>query len=106
MRSRLILAAALACFSCFASGLARAGSEGDRAPPPAKAAEGGAEDEASGWPTYGGPASGTQRSSLRQITPENIDRLETAWIYHAGDLSSGTEEADNTVLSSHPHIRQ
>lgn len=102
LRSRLILAAALACFSCLASGLVLAGSEGDRAPPPAQAAGDGTEDEASGWPTYGGPASGTQRSSLRQITPENIDRLETAWIYHAGDLSSGTEEADNTVYQVTP----
>ena len=57
---------------------------------------------ATSWPTYGGQSSGTQYSSLAQINTNNIDQLEVAWTYHAGDLSSGTEQIDKTVYQVTP----
>jgi quinoprotein glucose dehydrogenase len=38
------------------------------------------------WGTYLGDSAGSQYSPLRQITPENVARLEVAWTYHAGGL--------------------
>jgi quinoprotein glucose dehydrogenase len=32
-----------------------------------------------GWPAYGGDAGGTRYSSLTQITPANVGRLQVAW---------------------------
>jgi len=39
----------------------------------------------SDWPTYGGQAGGTQYSSLDQVTIENVEDLEIAWVHHSGD---------------------
>jgi len=59
-------------------------------------------EPAHGWPTYGGQPSGTQYSALDQINLENVDQLEVAWTYHAGDLSRGTDEADSTAYQVTP----
>ncbi len=40
-----------------------------------------------GWPLYGGDAAGTRYSPLDQITPENADKLEVAWVYHTGEIA-------------------
>jgi hypothetical protein len=37
------------------------------------------------WPVYLGDAGSRQYSALNQITRENVDRLEVAWIYRSGD---------------------
>ena len=37
------------------------------------------------WPAYLGDKARTHFSPLDQINPRNIDRLEVAWTYHAGD---------------------
>ncbi|HVS64820.1 MAG TPA: PQQ-binding-like beta-propeller repeat protein [Thermoanaerobaculia bacterium] len=51
----------------------------DRASPAADWIGGGAD-----WPGYlGGPAS-SQWSRLDQLHPGNVERLEVAWVYHAG----------------------
>ncbi|MFC7499980.1 membrane-bound PQQ-dependent dehydrogenase, glucose/quinate/shikimate family [Enterovirga sp. GCM10030262] len=43
------------------------------------------------WPAYGGSYSARRHSPLAQITPENVDRLERAWVYHTRDLpAAGT----------------
>jgi len=42
-----------------------------------------------GWPEYGGSKGGGHYSPLRQITKQNIDRLEIAWTYHTGDVATG-----------------
>jgi quinoprotein glucose dehydrogenase len=34
------------------------------------------------WPAYGYDSGGTRHSPLTQITPENVEGLEVAWIYH------------------------
>ena len=54
------------------------------------------------WPTYGGQASGTQYSALKQINLNNVDQLEVAWTYHTGELSSGTKQADKTAFPATP----
>src|SRR6476661_5415687 len=37
------------------------------------------------WPTYLGDAASTHFSTLKQITPRNVKKLEVAWTYNAGD---------------------
>lgn len=37
------------------------------------------------WPVTGGDAANDRYSPLRQITPENVRRLEVAWTYHTRD---------------------
>lgn len=37
------------------------------------------------WPTYLGDAASTHYSTLKQITPRNVQRLQVAWTYHSGD---------------------
>ncbi|MBE9637863.1 pyrroloquinoline quinone-dependent dehydrogenase [Salipiger mangrovisoli] len=41
------------------------------------------------WPYYGGDAEARRFSPLAQITPENVARLERAFVYHTGDLPPG-----------------
>jgi len=36
----------------------------------------------SDWPSYGNDQGATRYSTLRQITPENVDKLQVAWTYH------------------------
>ncbi len=57
------------------------------------------------WPAYGGTYSARRFSPLAQITPENVDSLERAWVYHTGDLpaegASGSQDnygAETTPL--------
>jgi len=39
-----------------------------------------------GWPAWGGDPGAARHSPLTQITPENVSRLEVAWIHHTGDV--------------------
>lgn len=41
------------------------------------------------WTSYGANLHGTRYSPLAQITPANADRLEQAWVYHAGLTPKG-----------------
>ena len=34
------------------------------------------------WPSYGNDQGATRYSTLKQITPENVDKLQVAWTYH------------------------
>ena len=60
--------------------------------PSAAPAEGGktlAEETShtpSDWSFYGGDASAQRYSPLNQITPQNVDKLERAFVFHTGDL--------------------
>ena len=38
------------------------------------------------WPAYGGTYSARRYSPLAQITPDNVGRLERAWVHHTRDL--------------------
>ena len=33
------------------------------------------------WPTYHGDYSGKRHSALTQITPQNVQRLQPAWVF-------------------------
>jgi quinoprotein glucose dehydrogenase len=41
------------------------------------------------WPVYLGDKGASHYSALAQITPENVSRLEVAWMWHAGDAREG-----------------
>lgn len=43
-----------------------------------------------GWPEVGADKQGTRYSPLTQITPENVEHLEVAWVYHTGDVAKGS----------------
>ncbi len=49
------------------------------------------------WVDYGGDPGGLRYSILADITPENVDRLEIAWVHHSGDSSDGKGEARSTT---------
>jgi quinoprotein glucose dehydrogenase len=44
------------------------------------------------WTHYGGSQHGLQYSSLSQIRPENVKRLEEAWRFRTGELGEGHRE--------------
>ncbi len=44
------------------------------------------------WTHYGGSQHGLQYSSLSQITPDNVDQLEVAWLFRTGELGQGHRE--------------
>jgi quinoprotein glucose dehydrogenase len=50
------------------------------------------------WPGYGGGAENTHFSSLRQITRENVGKLEVAWTYDTGDVFDGSEMQCNPIV--------
>ncbi|HXW04252.1 MAG TPA: pyrroloquinoline quinone-dependent dehydrogenase [Vicinamibacterales bacterium] len=58
---------------CVVSGDARIAAQPSATRPPSPSPE---------WPTYGHDPGGRRFSPLTQITPENVGRLEVAWVYH------------------------
>ena len=44
------------------------------------------------WPAYGGTYSSRRYSPLAQITPDNVGRLERAWVFETGDLPAPDAE--------------
>lgn len=52
------------------------------------------------WPAYLGDKASTHFSSLRQITPRNVGRLQVAWTYHAG----GKDPANRSQIQCNPLI--
>ncbi|MDB5583130.1 MAG: rane-bound PQQ-dependent dehydrogenase, glucose/quinate/shikimate family [Bradyrhizobium sp.] len=44
------------------------------------------------WSRYGGDAGGTRFSSLTDVGPANVARLQPAWIFRTGDLSPGPDQ--------------
>ncbi len=59
---------------------------------------------AEGWPAVGGTAAGQRFSTLQQISPENVAKLEIAWVYHTGDVSSGTDTHGATAFQATPLV--
>ena len=53
------------------------------------------------WAAYGRTADGQRFSPLAQITPGNVDELEVAWEYHAGDVHV---DLPGTALESTPLV--
>ncbi len=52
------------------------------------------------WPHYLGDPGSNQFSQLDQITKDNVQQLEIAWIYHSGDVDT----ADRSQIQCNPLI--
>ena len=50
------------------------------------------------WPAYGGSESARRYSPLAQITPDNVARLERAWVFNTGELPEQRYGAETTPL--------
>ncbi|MCH8685739.1 membrane-bound PQQ-dependent dehydrogenase, glucose/quinate/shikimate family [Pedomonas mirosovicensis] len=48
------------------------------------------------WPYYGGDRFGRRFSTLGDITPDNVDKLEVAWVFHTGDLKGKNDPGETT----------
>ena len=59
-------------------------------------------DDDAQWQHYGGDAGGTRHAESRQITPQNVDRLEIAWTYRTGELGVGFVRADKLSFEATP----
>lgn len=68
-------------------------------PPSPTTTSGGA---VAGWAAYGGDAYGTRYSPLKQITPQNVESLEIAWIHRTGDVSDGSRLARQSSFEATP----
>jgi len=56
------------------------------------------------WREYGGDKGGSRYSPATQITPENVSRLEPAWIFHTGDVDAGQETLVGTAFQNTPIV--
>src|SRR5207253_4289731 len=54
------------------------------------------------WSVYGGDAGGTRYSALKDINRSNVTKLKTAWTYHTGDVSDGTEYPVRSAFALRP----
>jgi quinoprotein glucose dehydrogenase len=52
------------------------------------------------WPAYLGDAGGTHYSSLTQITPANVAKLQPTWTYHAG----GADPKNRSQIQCNPLV--
>ena len=50
------------------------------------------------WPVYGGRTDNTHYSTLDQITPANVTRLQVAWTYETHDEFPGSEMQSNPIV--------
>jgi alcohol dehydrogenase (cytochrome c) len=67
-----------------------------------------AESEPGAWLTYSGNYSGHRFSPLRQLTPENVAKLRTAWVYQfksIGRQETSPVVADGVMYLSEPPTR-
>jgi glucose dehydrogenase len=54
------------------------------------------------WQSYGGDPGGTRYSPLKEINRSNVAKLKTAWTYHTGDVSDGTEYPVRSAFEATP----
>jgi quinoprotein glucose dehydrogenase len=57
---------------------------------------------ASEWTHYGGDAGGNRFSALSEITQENVDDLEEAWVYSTGDMEARPEAVKISAFEGTP----
>jgi len=50
------------------------------------------------WPVYGGNTDHTHYSTLDQITPQNVGKLQVAWTYDTHDEFKGSEMQANPIV--------
>ncbi|MDQ6733210.1 MAG: PQQ-binding-like beta-propeller repeat protein, partial [Nitrospirota bacterium] len=48
------------------------------------------------WTAYGGTQAGLRYSTLDQITPANVGRLQVAWTFHTGDVRGKNDPVETT----------
>ncbi|MCK1462989.1 membrane-bound PQQ-dependent dehydrogenase, glucose/quinate/shikimate family [Bradyrhizobium sp. 2] len=48
------------------------------------------------WTAYGGTQAGQRYSTLNQITPQNVEKLQVAWTFHTGDIRSDKDPTETT----------
>ena len=65
---------------------------------PAPFAAAASESPDADWPVYGGTESAQRYSPLTQITRDNVDQLQRAWLYHTGDVPNERWGAETTPL--------
>jgi quinoprotein glucose dehydrogenase len=53
------------------------------------------------WIAYGGNNAGDRYSTLDQITPQNVNQLQQAWVFHTGDVR-GTNDPSETTYEVTP----
>lgn len=74
----------------------------DPAPLYASAEVASVEAAAKDWPSYGGQPSATKYSALDQINRNTIKRLRTAWTWHSGEVTFGSDTAETTIAQMTP----
>ena len=52
------------------------------------------------WPVYGHDPGGARYSPLTQITPQNVTRLERAWTFHTGEVTTAAFESTPLVIDN------
>ncbi len=57
-----------------------------------------AEDDSVDWPVYLGDAGASHYSPLTQISRDNVDRLEVAWTYRAGESAKSSQIQCNPLI--------
>ena len=57
-----------------------------------------AQGRSADWPVYGGSTDNTHYSTLDQITPANVARLQVAWTYETHDEFPGSEMQANPIV--------
>jgi quinoprotein glucose dehydrogenase len=50
------------------------------------------------WPVYGGNSDHTHYSTIAQITPQNVSKLQVAWTYETHDEFKGSEMQANPIV--------
>ena len=50
------------------------------------------------WPVYGGTTDNSRYSTLSQITPANVHKLQVAWTYETRDEFQGSEMQANPIV--------
>src|SRR3974390_3351236 len=61
-----------------------------------------AAEEAGGGSADGGDPGGSRYSSLAEITAENVDKLQVAWIYRTGELGQGVKDWSRSAFEATP----
>ena len=56
------------------------------------------------WPFWGGDRGASHHSPLDQITPENVESLEVAWVHRSGDHYDGSGYSKMTTLQVTPLV--
>jgi len=56
------------------------------------------------WTSYGHDAGGSRFATLTQLTPQNVDRLQVAWIFHTGDKQSGAGRRPRSGFETTPLV--